>query len=225
MPSGHRNKDAKICTYPLCHREMKSNGLCSGHAEQRRRGLRPAALKPVRGRYESLSRDEMGRKWCPKCEKWLKVGSFSASKCRLDGLYFHCKPCEKNIQLLDRYGISRLEFEGMLRRQGGRCAICKSTHPGVKGWCVDHKHECCGKNSACSKCVRGVLCNHCNIGIGLLKDSVENMIGAAIYLLGDGKKGAAEQDLRKVIWYIEKEIELGALTTPRKEINHENADH
>lgn len=39
--------------------------------------------------------------------------------------------------------------------------------------------------------IRGLLCNQCNRGIGLLDDSVTNMYNAIRYLVGEAKKVAA----------------------------------
>jgi len=27
---------------------------------------------------------------------------------------------------------------------------------------VDHDHSCCGATHGCKKCIRGLLCSHCN---------------------------------------------------------------
>ncbi len=65
----------------------------------------------------------------------------------------------------------------MLLAQDGCCAICKSSDPGRKKsqwFCVDHDHKT-GE-------VRGLLCNSCNAGLGFLKDSIETLAQAIIYL-------------------------------------------
>lgn len=74
---------------------------------------------------------------------------------------------------LRRYGITQEDYETLLEKQGGACAIC-SNPPTEKHFCVDHCHES-GK-------VRGLLCRHCNAGIGQLKDSVELVAKALEYL-------------------------------------------
>ena len=56
----------------------------------------------------------------------------------------------------------------MLVAQGGRCAACGTREPGTKkGWHVDHCHE--------TGAVRGILCHHCNVGIGKAKDNIETL--------------------------------------------------
>lgn len=75
---------------------------------------------------------------------------------------------------LAQYGLTREEFNTMLADQGGCCAICESPSPGPKQWHVDHCHKT-GR-------VRGVLCHHCNIGLGHFRDDANLVASAAEYL-------------------------------------------
>ena len=83
--------------------------------------------------------------------------------------------------LIRNYGITLEEYDRLFFLQSGRCAICggeeTSTIKGVvKRLSVDHCHDT-GR-------IRGLLCNSCNRGIGLLKDSVEVLSSAIEYLKG-----------------------------------------
>lgn len=60
---------------------------------------------------------------------------------------------ERRKQLLDTYGITAGQYEAMLRRQGGVCAICGKP-PKTKALNVDHDHK--------TETVRGLLCMQCN---------------------------------------------------------------
>lgn len=71
-----------------------------------------------------------------------------------------------------KYGISLEEYNLMFERQNGCCLICKEQPK--KGLVVDHSHNT-GK-------VRGLLCNDCNTGIGLLKETPQFFINAIEYL-------------------------------------------
>lgn len=69
----------------------------------------------------------------------------------------------------------------MLEAQGGGCAIC-GTPPNGRRLSVDHDHSCCPGVKTCGKCVGGLLCNRCNVGIGNLQDSPEILERALAYL-------------------------------------------
>lgn len=60
-----------------------------------------------------------------------------------------------------------------------KCAVCNSTERLV----IDHDHSCCpGKTNTCGQCVRGVLCTHCNLALGHMKDNVEMVERLVDYL-------------------------------------------
>lgn len=81
----------------------------------------------------------------------------------------------------DKYGITIDDYEAMLASQGGNCAICGGQHTpedrwksGLKNLRVDHDHTT-GR-------VRGLLCFHCNTGLGHFRDSPELLSEALAYL-------------------------------------------
>lgn len=80
----------------------------------------------------------------------------------------------RNSQLKCKYGITELEWNALFEAQDSRCAICKATEPRGMGWHTDHDHE--------TEIVRGILCNNCNVGLGLFKDNPELLIAASKYL-------------------------------------------
>lgn len=85
---------------------------------------------------------------------------------------------------LARYGLTPEQFDATLAAQGGRCKICRTENPGGQGWHVDHDHACCNtRKKACGKCLRGILCTRCNIGIGNLRDDPEIIFAALKYIL------------------------------------------
>lgn len=131
-----------------------------------------------------------GLKICAKCKTPKEPGDF----CRdlLKGLKSWCKECantaqkerydrdsnrrraktEGNIEL--KYGLTPEAWGNLFEKQGGVCAICKNPETQNKRISVDHDHET-GK-------VRGLLCNNCNRGLGLLKDSLHTLSAAVEYL-------------------------------------------
>ena len=78
--------------------------------------------------------------------------------------------------LQSKFGISYDDYCEMERNQNGVCAICGQfeTHRRGQRLCVDHDHET-GKT-------RGLLCHHCNTGIGLLGDNISTLQNAIDYL-------------------------------------------
>lgn len=83
---------------------------------------------------------------------------------------------QRGKKLRLRYGIGEQEFDELLARQDGLCAICFTDEPGGKHdeFHVDHDHE--------SGSVRGLLCFNCNVAIGLLNDDAHVVEAAAAYL-------------------------------------------
>lgn len=68
-----------------------------------------------------------------------------------------------------------------LKAQGERCAVC-GDHSEVRQMHLDHDHECC--SNGCARCVRGVLCLSCNLGLGQFRDRPDLLRYAAAYLDG-----------------------------------------
>lgn len=75
------------------------------------------------------------------------------------------------------YGITPEEYKIIFSLQDGCCAICSRNQSILKKrLSVDHDHAT-GE-------IRGLLCDACNRGIGLLKDSIDNLKFAILYLEG-----------------------------------------
>jgi hypothetical protein len=91
----------------------------------------------------------------------------------------------KAYHIKSTYGLEFEDYTKKLEEQGNCCAACGATSPGVVGrtWHVDHDHSCCsGKKKACGKCVRGLLCQPCNLILGMAKDSPETLRSLISYL-------------------------------------------
>lgn len=87
-----------------------------------------------------------------------------------------CKECRSSYRSETRRG----QYRNMISDEALKdiienvkeCVICGSTEELV----VDHCHK--------TNVVRGMLCNHCNRGLGHFKDDPELLEFARIYLLG-----------------------------------------
>lgn len=101
-----------------------------------------------------------------------------------------CKSCFKksdayrqrlNTRYLRDFGITLEEYEVLLARQGGRCAICNKK-PGKRRLAVDHDHEV-EELSEVRYSVRGLLCRNCNEYLGHVGDDLWAGIRLAGYLM------------------------------------------
>jgi Autographiviridae endonuclease VII len=75
----------------------------------------------------------------------------------------------RKSHLKNSYGLSLDDYNAMRKRQRGRCRICRTNK---RKLCVDHK----------GKIVRGLLCDPCNLGLGLFRDDPRRMRRAIAYV-------------------------------------------
>ena len=78
----------------------------------------------------------------------------------------------KSRDLRRRYGITLEDWKLQFEIQEGKCAICEVETIAL---CVDHDHD--------NGNIRGLLCQNCNIGIGLLGDTLQRVERAYVYML------------------------------------------
>jgi hypothetical protein len=79
--------------------------------------------------------------------------------------------------LRDKYkfaGMTLEKFDRMLVRQRGLCRICRR-ETANEVLCIDHRHA--------TGWIRGLLCNKCNIGLGVYQDHPGRLVRAAAYLI------------------------------------------
>lgn len=139
-------------------------------------------MKTARTTGEVAIRDEEGRKLCIYGQHWEPEKDFAPHSTTSDGLHSWCRRCLASAQYHRKYGIDLTAIEALLVQQGG-CAICKRTEPKRgRRWSVDHDHSCCPGDYTCGKCVRGILCESCNIGLGSFSDDPIALESAAAYL-------------------------------------------
>lgn len=81
-------------------------------------------------------------------------------------------------QLRLKYGLSWNDYLELIEKQSGRCAVCTRVPSGTKKkhvtLHVDHDHA--------TGHIRGLLCDTCNRGMGLLGDDATMLRRAAEYL-------------------------------------------
>ena len=136
-------------------------------------------------------------KKCVVCKIHKPITEFYNFKNSKDGKSYRCKVCdnvarkkyyETNEKSLEKrtergrrhkykkYGLTPEGYNILLMGQQNKCAICGSeeTRSTSHELSVDHNHTT-GK-------IRGLLCNNCNRGIGLLGDNIDNISRAYLYL-------------------------------------------
>ena len=134
---------------------------------------------------------------CNVCGELKPYSDFTRIKGCKDGREGTCKACTRkrsrrwainnreqyrrnmrSANLKRNYGLTVEEYEEILRAQDNRCALCGSDEPGGtrvnRHFHVDHCHE--------TGATRGLLCQRCNTGLGLLGDNLSGLMQAVRYL-------------------------------------------
>lgn len=133
-----------------------------------------------------------GKKFCSRCEETKPLEEFPLAKRSHDGRFTYCTPCtrERNRErtpeqrrawhIKSKYGLEVAEYDALLAKQGGLCAICKqpptanTRTTALPLLAVDHCHS--------TGAVRGLLCFNCNTGLGSFQDSGSLLTAAMTYL-------------------------------------------
>lgn len=139
--------------------------------------------------------DQHTVKLCSACRRDKPLDDFYRKASAADGRQTYCKTCQDSrnagwatanpdrravtsraAAFFRKYGITFEQRDAMLAEQGGVCAICERAYPGGRWdeWHVDHCHE--------TGAIRGILCNDCNAGLGILGDDPVRLRRAADYL-------------------------------------------
>lgn len=120
--------------------------------------------KPASEFYRLSKKNPKPRTICKQCTKdnhtkWRDTEVGDAWRKRRRGHHLRRK-----------YGITQEQYEEVLKKQKGRCAICKKKRV-LK---IDHCHKT-GK-------FRQLLCGNCNTGLGMFADDPKLLKRAAKYL-------------------------------------------
>jgi hypothetical protein len=174
---------------------------CKAAYYQARRVPRPRGK-----RRDPFTGDEI--KTCTRCSEEKPLREFSlSSKATEKRNAVHrsvCKPCssaramqwyrdnpgrtianKRRFNLEKIYGITLADYDALMRKQAGVCAVCRKAPAGRHSrdvrLVVDHCHK--------TGVTRGLLCNNCNRAIGLLGDDPILLRRAIAYLI-QGQKAA-----------------------------------
>ena len=118
---------------------------------------------------------------CKQCELEWPSAHFVNSKGTVKPTCYRCRSLSAANAAWKTQGIemSRKEYLFLQEAQNFRCRICEKQFPNwetdpTKRLSVDHSHST-GKT-------RGLLCQPCNLGLGLFKDNPEHLKAAIEYL-------------------------------------------
>lgn len=110
---------------------------------------------------------EYQRKWrlrnLEKCRAWDRARGGR-----------HTPESRRREKLKSRYGISPEQYDEMLKRQGGVCAVCEKNGHTKHPLHVDHDHE--------TGQVRALLCAKCNIALGSMDEDADRIKALAAYI-------------------------------------------
>lgn len=154
---------------------------------------RTCKLSKVCSEFDKQTKSKTGYQGeCKQCrsirmKNWYKTLTEDQKAIRKQRSSDHRKSDPENhywTQMMSKYKLTQDDFNKILESQNYSCAICYSKEPGHKSgrWSVDHDHNCCAGTKSCGKCVRGLLCNSCNHGLGNFRDSIASLANAIIYL-------------------------------------------
>lgn len=121
-----------------------------------------------------------------KCTGCLEIkpeeafGKKSSSK--KDGLAAKCRDCYNLIRMSGKHSLTPEEYLELLEKG---CAVCGITTGRL---CLDHDHKCCPGQKTCGKCIRGVLCDKHNRGLGYFDDDIEAIRKVLAYLESYGTR-------------------------------------
>jgi hypothetical protein len=162
QPTNQQQPETRICEY--CGKEfviknIKTKRFCSRLCKNRCLSKRNQKLK--RKSYK-------GVKLCVYCGKEF----FSTRKSHICCSH----PCSTKVAQLSRdFGLTITKYNALIEKQEGKCPVCGVHQRDLKiTLCVDHNHGT-GK-------VRGLLCSNCNIGLGLIGDTLEKAERLVQYL-------------------------------------------
>jgi hypothetical protein len=138
-------------------------------------------------KYKSREIDDSTTDYiCCFCNQIKSSCSFHKDRNNPRGRSYYCRECFNLYQRRRstlRYGLTYEEFESLLKKQSGKCAICKCEEdpdPRAIRFSIDHNHIT-GE-------VRGLLCSNCNRAVGLLQDNPDIIDAAAIYIRSSESK-------------------------------------
>jgi hypothetical protein len=172
------HKQNKKCTIEGCDKPHFGRGWCRKHYARWER----LGTTEIKKRF--LDHTEVERE-CGVCKVTKPIENFytSTSENTYSGT---CKVCVGIKQRLRKHSLTQEQMDELIVEANGKCQSCNEDI--TDKFIVDHDHSCCElipsiKNGwvySCGKCVRGLLCNQCNIIAGYIEkhpNKVNSVVG------------------------------------------------
>lgn len=156
----------RVCAIEGCERKYYCRGYCIAHHARWRNGADMSKPIAIRNPERLCTVDGCEN---PHNAKGLCAAHYFKGKKPEWREERGGREIERAYHLKKIYGLTLEQYDAMLRRQGGVCAICRKPPVlGEKPLAVDHDHKCCkgSRTPTCGKCVRGLLCMSCNHRLG-----------------------------------------------------------
>lgn len=140
---------------------------------RRNRGIKPKREVPiVKNEQGTITHRE-----CSRCLKMIKLSQFNKHGGKTStaylGIHPYCKECSAEKHLISKYGITMNQKLEMIKSQNNKCKICEIKLPSDK-LRIDHCHN--------SNIIRGILCDDCNVTLGLVKENIQTLENMILYL-------------------------------------------
>lgn len=184
--------NSKTCSIEGCERPHRARGMCTTHRYRFDNGL-PMEVEVRQYEHEPVCKVEgcenprgngSDGTYCAmhkrRVDRHGEVGGVERQRAPFGEPVWSEPNIRRGKNLFTNYGITVEQYDALLLRQNYLCAICGTDRPAnargraIRAFCVDHDHET-GK-------VRGLLCQGCNRGLGLLKDDLTIVEAALRYL-------------------------------------------
>jgi len=167
------------CLVDGCDETSNAKGYCPAHYQ---RWLRHGDPLHVTSRQGEVVRVGRICQWCGTSFDWATGGHrrFCSAEC--------AEIVRRLVKRIIRTnGLTVELYRAMWIEQGGVCQVCGGIQRDLANGrtallAVDHDHTCCPGHQACGKCVRGLLCDPCNGGLGMFGDDPVRLRAAAQYL-------------------------------------------